>query len=141
MKKILITADISEMAEKVILKGVELAKELNAEYSVISVTDDTIMVPDTATFVMPQVIESQKEQASSTIRGILERNGLKPANVFFEIGDTVDKIIEKAGEYKADILVVGTHGRTGLDHLLLGSMAEKLIRTSPISIFVAKFKE
>lgn len=140
MKKILIAADISEMAEKVILKGVELARDLNTEYSVISVTDDTIMVPDTTAMVMPQIIEGQREQTRSTIRGIVERNGLKPANVFLESGDTVDTIIDKVTEYKADILVVGTHGRTGLDHFLLGSMAEKLIRTSPVSVFVVKFK-
>ncbi len=140
MKKILIAADISEMAEKVILKGVELARDLNAEYSIISVTDDTIMIPDTTAMIMPQVIDSQREQTRSTIRAAIDKNNLKPANVFFETGDTVDTIIDKVGEYKADILVVGTHGRTGLDHLLLGSMAEKLIRTSPVSVFVVKFK-
>ena len=140
MKKILIAADMSEMAEKVILKGVELARDLGGEYSVISVTDDTIIVPDTTAMIMPQVIDSQSEQTRSTIRGIIDRHNLQPANVFLETGDTVDTIMDKIEEYKANILVVGTHGRTGLDHLLLGSMAEKMIRISPISVFVVKFK-
>ena len=47
-----------------------------------------------------------------------------------------DKIIEFAQKENIDILVIGTHGRTGMEHVFLGSVAEKVIRRSPIPVFV-----
>lgn len=47
-----------------------------------------------------------------------------------------DKIIEFAQTEKMDVLVIGTHGRTGMEHVFLGSVAERIIRRSPIPVFV-----
>jgi nucleotide-binding universal stress UspA family protein len=52
-----------------------------------------------------------------------------------------DKIIEFVQEEKIDILVIGTCGRTGMEHVLLGSVAEKVIRRSPIPVFVIPCKD
>lgn len=52
-----------------------------------------------------------------------------------------EKIIEFAKEEHIDIIVIGTHGRTGIEHVLIGSVAEKIIRRSPVPVFVIPCKK
>ena len=56
-------------------------------------------------------------------------------------GITYDEIIKKAVEFNADLIVVGTHGRTGLDHVLFGSTAEKVVRKSPVPVMTIRIQE
>jgi nucleotide-binding universal stress UspA family protein len=53
-----------------------------------------------------------------------------------ESGREDDEILKFAQKEKVDIIVIGTHGRTGIEHVVLGSVAEKIIRRSPIPIFI-----
>ena len=61
--------------------------------------------------------------------------------IVIESGREDDKIIEFAQKEKIDVLVIGTHGRTGMEHAFLGSVAEKIIRRSPIPVFVIPCKD
>lgn len=56
--------------------------------------------------------------------------------VITESGDEAEKILDFVQKEKVDIIVIGTHGRTGIEHVFLGSVAEKIIRRSPIPVFV-----
>jgi nucleotide-binding universal stress UspA family protein len=56
----------------------------------------------------------------------------------FLIGDPAEEIIRYATASEIDLIVMGTHGRTGLDRLLMGSVAEKVLRGAPCSVLVAK---
>lgn len=58
-----------------------------------------------------------------------------------ESGREDEKIIEFARKEKVDILVIGTHGRTGIEHVFLGSVAEKVIRRSPVPVFVIPYQD
>jgi nucleotide-binding universal stress UspA family protein len=58
-----------------------------------------------------------------------------------ESGREDEKILEFVQKEKIDILVIGTHGRTGMEHAFLGSVAEKVIRRSPIPVFVIPCKD
>ena len=51
-------------------------------------------------------------------------------------GEPWRKILEVANDRAADLIIVGTHGRTGLDHLLIGSVAEKVARVSPVPVLI-----
>jgi nucleotide-binding universal stress UspA family protein len=53
-----------------------------------------------------------------------------------ESGREDEKILEFAMKEKVDIIVIGTHGRTGIEHVFLGSVAEKVVRRSPMPVFV-----
>jgi nucleotide-binding universal stress UspA family protein len=53
-------------------------------------------------------------------------------------GDAVDEVLEVAREKKIERIVVGTHARAGVERLLLGSVAEKIVRLSPVSVLVLK---
>ncbi|MEJ2520499.1 MAG: universal stress protein, partial [Desulfuromonadales bacterium] len=56
-------------------------------------------------------------------------------------GIPADEIIKKAQELKTDLIVMGTHGRTGLDHVLFGSTAEKVVRKSPVPVMTIRTQE
>lgn len=61
--------------------------------------------------------------------------------IITESGREEDKILKFAQKEKIDIIVIGTHGRTGIEHVILGSVAEKIIRRSPIPVFVIPCKD
>jgi nucleotide-binding universal stress UspA family protein len=56
-------------------------------------------------------------------------------------GNEEEKILEFVKKEKIDIIVIGTHGRTGLEHVFLGSVAEKIVRRSPMPVFVIPCKD
>jgi nucleotide-binding universal stress UspA family protein len=72
------------------------------------------------------------------MKNILDKTKVK---FITESGREDDKIVEFAQKEKMDVLVIGTHGRTGMDHVFLGSVAEKIIRRSPIPVFVIPCKD
>jgi nucleotide-binding universal stress UspA family protein len=75
-------------------------------------------------------------------RGQLEQ--IRPVNPHIPVqhvlleGDPAEEIIRYAGATRADLIVMGTHGRTGLERLLMGSVAEKVLRSAPCSVLVVK---
>ena len=60
---------------------------------------------------------------------------------FIVPGIAYEEIIKTAQEQEADLIVMGTHGRAGLDHVLFGSTAEKVVRKSPIPVMTIRVKE
>jgi nucleotide-binding universal stress UspA family protein len=60
---------------------------------------------------------------------------------FIVPGIPYDEIIKKGVEHDVDLILLGTHGRTGLDHVLFGSTAEKVVRKSPIPVMTVRIKE
>jgi nucleotide-binding universal stress UspA family protein len=73
---------------------------------------------------------------------MLER--MRPADVTFEVehrlvgGEPAEEIVRLAGELKCDLIVLGTHGRTGLPRLVLGSVAEQVVRKAPCPVLTVK---
>ena len=63
------------------------------------------------------------------------------ANVRIEVGPVVDTVIEIVEKVNADLIVVGTHGRTGFAHLVLGSVAERIVRRSPVPVLSVRRTE
>jgi nucleotide-binding universal stress UspA family protein len=56
-------------------------------------------------------------------------------------GQTVDTIVRVAEERNVDLIVIGTHGRTGLQHVLLGSVPKKVVRLAPCPVLTVRYKE
>lgn len=66
------------------------------------------------------------------------RVDLKRVRPHVRIGDPVETLLQVAIDYEADVLIVGTHGRRGVDRMLLGSVAEKLVRNARCTVLVAR---
>jgi nucleotide-binding universal stress UspA family protein len=140
MKKILIAVDNDPTSEKIALKGFQLGLQLKAEIGLLSVVDTTILITEGA--VTP------KEFADITINDYKKHHQMLIDTVFndskvwtfVEQGIPYEIILNVAKEWDADLIVIGTHGRTGLSHLIMGSVAEKIVRHSEIPVFIIPTK-
>jgi len=140
MKKILIAIDNGPTSEKVASNGFQLGQQLNAEIALISVVDTTNLMTEGG--VTPgELADIIKKDYKKNQQMIIEKI-FKDFKVwtFVEKGKPFEAILKVADEWKSDIIVLGTHGRTGLSHLLMGSVAEKIIRHSEKPLFIIPTK-
>lgn len=153
IRKILIAVDDSRYADHAAEFGFEMARLCNAEVGLVNIIEPIIMPAggsDSITGITTEVsmvdesemVRIQKEAAENTIRRIQEQYGdqLKITN-FTEYGITADGILKCSAEFGADLIVVGTHNRTGIDRLFMGSIAENVVRHSKIPVLVVPLRE
>ncbi len=140
IKKILIAIDSGPTSEKVALEGFKLGQQLNAEIALISVIDTNTLMSDGE--VTPgELAEIMKNDLKKNLQMLTEKVFLDyKVWTFVEKGNPFETILETANEWNADLIVLGTHGRTGLSHLLMGSVAEKVIRHSNKPLFIISMK-
>lgn len=139
-QKILITVDDGPSAEKVASEGFRLCKQLNAEIALLSIVDSVILVTNGA--ITPREMTDMTKNDFKKSHRLLIDKIFKDYKVwtFIEEGTPYEKILKVAEEWQADLIVLGTHGRTGLSHLLMGSVAEKVIRHSTKPLFIVPSK-
>ncbi len=138
-KRILIPTDGSENAKVAASKGLELAKSINAEVTAMSVVDMGTMAYASQGFnSMAPVYSFLEESAKSAVdlvRAEGEERGIDVKTIVGK-GVPANAIIEESKDY--DLIVMGTMGRTGLPHLLLGSVAEKVVRLAHCPVLVIR---
>src|SRR5690606_414625 len=127
--------------------GFHLAHLMNAHVALLNVMD-----PPSATYsgdpllgqqplVIPEIINIQEEAS----RSMLERYGSiwdseKELVTFSKVGNPRIEILATAEEWKADLIILGTHGRTGFDHFISGSVAEGVARRSVCPVLIVPNK-
>ncbi|CAN5250210.1 universal stress protein [soil metagenome] len=138
--KILIAVDDGPTAEKVALNGFLLGQQLNAEIALLSVIDTTFLVTDGG--VTPNEMTEIIKTGASRNQQLLIEKVFKDYKVwnFIEAGKAHEIILKVADEWEADLIVLGTHGRTGLAHLIMGSVAEHVIRHAKIPVLIVPSK-
>ena len=152
IKKILIAVDDSRYADHAAEFGFEMARLCNAEVGLVNIIEPIIMPSgsyDSITGITPEVsvvnesemVRIQKEAAENTVKRIQAQyaDELKITN-FTEYGLTADGILKCSAEFGADMIVIGTHSRTGIDRLFMGSIAEHVVRHSKIPVLVVPLK-
>jgi nucleotide-binding universal stress UspA family protein len=152
IQKILIAVDDSRYADHAAEFGFEMARLCNAEVGLVNIIEPIIVPPagsDSITGISTEVsmvdesemVRIQKEAAENTVKRIQGQyaDQLKITN-FTEYGLTADGILKSAAEFGADLIVVGTHNRTGIDRLFMGSIAENIVRHSKIPVLVVPLK-
>ena len=138
--KILMAIDDGPAAEHVAVNGFNIAKQLNAEIALVSVVD-TALFMTTEGFSSKEMEEIMRNDFKKSQQMLINKVFKEyKVRTFIEEGKPYEMILKVAGEWKADIIVMGTYGRTGLPHVLMGSVAEKVIRhsTKPVFIIPAK---
>ncbi|HVW24480.1 MAG TPA: universal stress protein [Polyangiaceae bacterium] len=142
LKSILVPTDFGPTAAKALDLAVDLAKKYGATITLLHVYEVPVYpYPGTLVdidFVTPIREAAQKELASAfdalKLRGVEARSEL-------EFGVPWSVILDKAAHRKADLIVIGTHGRKGVMHAILGSVAEKVVRLSPIPVLTVRSSE
>ena len=143
IRRILVPTDFGECSAPAVRLAAELADKFAAELILLHVVQDLALAMPDAVMPTPvpgpdlgQLIDAGKVGLANLIeREILSR--LSPRTEV-RVGSPVPEIVSAATDLKADLLCVGTHGRTGLAHLLLGSQAERIIREAPCPVLTVK---
>lgn len=141
--KILIAVDNNSHAFYAAKKGLELANQLQGTVGFVFVIDLDLETLNGDLFINHQnSVVLLMEEAEAHINEIVKNySDIIDVHHFMLEGTPQKEIISKAIEWNADLIVMGTHGRTGLEHLLMGSVAEYVVRHSPIPVMVIPKKK
>ncbi|MBN1110322.1 MAG: universal stress protein [Methanomassiliicoccales archaeon] len=137
-KKILIPTDGSEYTKAAVTKGLEMAKVMGAEVTALYVVDQTSFInfPMDSTIVsVYTLLEKEGEEAMEYVKKEAEAMGVKVTSRIEE-GSPSRKIVDLSEEH--DLVVMGTLGRTGFSKLLLGSVAERVVRFAKCPVLVVR---
>ena len=139
IRTILAPTDFSHHSERSVKYACALAERLGASLHLLHVLAEIMPVgPDPMlTPVLPPNFYAEMEAtANQSMEGLLKPEWGKPTSVTHSVawGDAVSQIVEYATTHEADLLVIATHGRTGLSHVLLGSVAEHIVRHSTVPV-------
>ena len=142
--QILIAVDLSESSELVIKKGIELAIKMEASVILSSVVPMYVDYLQSQMSMVPtpwdEIYTAQKEAAIKELKLVQDKFPNIPIEIYVEVGNAKDVVIEKAKKEKVDYRVVGTHGRTGFSHVVMGSTAEYIVRHSTMPVMVVPMK-
>ncbi|MXV52598.1 universal stress protein [Pedobacter sp. HMF7647] len=149
ISKILIAIEDSTFSEKAAEYGLGIATAMNASIALVHVNNippATTYTTDPLTLeppvLMPDLMFVQEESGQKLLDKYAADFESKNLTVFTfnRIGDTRNEILATAEEWGADLIVLGTHGRTGFDHLISGSVAESVTRHSKCPVLVVPNK-
>jgi len=144
LKTILVATDFSEPSKAAVTYGRALAEAFHASLHVLHVLDDATLrgvvgegyIGPAPTFPQrEQAIEQEARDELDHLFSEAERGKLK-THLTVLTGGAVPQILRYAQEQKIDLIVMGTRGRGGISHLLLGSVAEEVVRRSPCPVLV-----
>ena len=140
-KNVLAATDGSKQGNKAVTEAITIAKRCGACLTIVSsiAADDLVELEDSSLFlkdIAGQVL-SQMEKNISELKELALKEGVK-AEGFVLSGKAAEAITNTAKESNADLIVVGSHGRTGLDRLLMGSVTERVIGLSSCAVLVVK---
>ena len=138
-KHILLAADFSEGSELVAAKAAELVKQMGAKFSLVHIVEP---LPGYGyAFIGSAEVEIQLlEEARKQLSEIGDKLSVSKENQYVEIGPTKEQIGIIANQIDADLIVVGSHGRHGITHLL-GSTANAVIHSAHCDVLTVRIKE
>lgn len=140
-QKVLVAVDDSEASMKAAEHGVHLSLQLGAKLAVVFVIDTTKVNADTESGALVQdQVAMLKIEAGGTLDRIAKKFPESVFERFIPEGKPSQGIVDIAKDWEADLIVMGTRGKTGLKRLLLGSTAENIIRLSNMPILVVPTK-
>ena len=142
-EKILIAVEDSPHSLEAANAGLQLANRVNAEIAIMCAINIGVTISSPEVIPTPiEIITVQREEAHSVIEKVKAMfKGKTPVHEFTPEGDPREEIVAIADQWGADIIVVGTHGRTGLTHLLMGSTAEYVVRHSKVPLMVVPMRK
>ncbi len=142
-KGIVVATDGSKYSAAAASEAIGLAKRNGSQLTVISVVPSELTTPTDVDFTLTQrehIVQKEMHEAEKNARAVKEaaqKEGVA-VKAFVLSGKPADAIIETARDRNADLIVVGSHGRTGLEKLLMGSVAERVIVLSSCPVLVVK---
>jgi nucleotide-binding universal stress UspA family protein len=143
-KTVIVPLDGSRASEQALPHACEMARRLDLEVILIRVYTIPVMgftAEDYYTPSLEQILEKAKEEARSYIDGKaaeLEHEGLKRVSARFLEGESADQIIDLAKKTPGSLIAMSTHGRSGIERLVLGSVTSRVVRHSGDPVLVVR---
>jgi nucleotide-binding universal stress UspA family protein len=141
-RQILVPVDFEAPSLEALEMAVDLALAFDAKLTILHAWvvpavaySATVNIPGS---YWTAIEDAATEQLKSTVEGVRKR--LPRAESILAKGQPSDEILAAADRTKADLIVMGTHGRRGMTHVLLGSIAERIVRLSPIPVLTIRSK-
>ncbi len=145
---LLVAVDFTLFSAEALLFASQLAEKIDARLLVLHVIHDPAEAPGfyAQKGKKKKFLQSMEEVAEEMMKEFLakmqkdhpDQKSIKKAEPLLVVGTPVPRILEIAEKKKARMIIIGSHGRTGLSHLLIGSKAERVVQLSPIPVLVVK---
>ncbi|MFB6195482.1 MAG: universal stress protein [Haloplanus sp.] len=135
---ILVPTDGSDASTAAIDHAVSLAATYDAHIHALYVVEQGVYAPlDLETAMIEEALETEGEAAVAAVADAAEDAGVEVQTGVVE-GDVRDTILDYAEANDVDLIVIGTHGRRGVDRYLLGSVTEQVVRSSPVPVLTVR---
>jgi nucleotide-binding universal stress UspA family protein len=142
VRKILCPIDFSEHSRQALRMAVDLARRFGAELTLLHVYQmPGYFFPEGVVLAGPDVMRDLTERVERTMaewRADASAMGIGEVHTQTAMGATSPEIVRTAEDGKFDLICIGTHGRTGLKHALLGSVAERVVRTAKVPVLTVR---
>jgi universal stress protein A len=143
-KKILFCTDFSKDAHWAFTYALHLAKNFKSKLLILHVTPEPVHPEQLSIYLPQEKLEelriSQKKEIDQQLKNhyLKKMKEFKTYKIVLKEGEPFVEIIKLAKKESVHLIVMGTHGRTGLDHILFGSTAEKVLRKSPCPVLTIR---
>ena len=145
-RKILVPSDFSQASLHALHYAIDFAKRFNTQLHLLHVTEDlpVLSYVDYEGFDLSGFAARLREDAEGEFERLLRETpdlGDLQTQTAIQSGVPYMAIINEAKEEDCDLIILATHGRSGLGHFLMGSVAEKVVRNSPCPVLTVKMPE
>lgn len=142
-KRILVPVDGSAAAKRGLTEAIKLARGQRATLRLLHVVDEAVLAsyPEPYLFgaEMVEALEQQGRKVLAKAEAVARRARVNVDSVLHtQMARVADVIVKQARTWRADLVVLGTHGRRGIDRLLMGSDAELVVRNSPVPVLLVR---
>lgn len=143
-KKILCPVDFSEFTDQILAHAVSIAKRFDSELHLIHVIPNLNYFTPYESFLTPENLVAIERNIEGEVGRDFDKIMKKidyPFKRIIKTGVTFIEIIDYIKDQGIDLVVMGTHGRSGIEHILIGSVAEKVVRKSPCPVLTIRPKD
>ena len=142
LRKILVGVDFSDHSRVAVAYAAEFAKMFNADVILCHVAQRPDLIsqlpPGGEGYFPPNIAQLEQDTARTECTKLLAEFAISRGSIATPIGTPFVELVRMAKDEQADLLVIGTHGRGAVAHMLLGSVAEKVVRKAPCPVLTVR---
>ncbi|MDP3831347.1 MAG: universal stress protein [Ignavibacteriaceae bacterium] len=143
INKILVPVDFSDYSRPALLYSSELAEVFGAELILIHIIEPVIYPPDFSMgqIALPPLTIDIDTAATEELEKLIktELPGTIKTKILVRTGKPFVEIVDAAAEENVDLIIISSHGRTGVEHILFGSTADKVVQKSPCPVLTLRY--
>jgi len=145
LHRILVPIDFSEHSKKALQYAIPFAEQFKASLDLLYVVEPTVYPADFSfgQVGFPAIEDELKQRGGDELKGLIKREigDRVEARSTVRIGKAFNEIDQFAQEASIDLIIIATHGHSGMEHVLFGSTAEKVVRHAPCPVLVVRLTE